>query len=148
MGDRITPKREEGVATMSAGEAELQEPRITFLATLPEVMRHIERLRIKNIIPGVVKRIHDWLDKDSSGNHVFTDLETNGEETLLFACAAFRGLIVDFGLLVDMNCLINEEDFHGLCGLSERYAQAIAEHHAGGICDCCKERMHREGPAQ
>ena len=28
---------------MSAGEAELQEPRITFLATLPEVMRHIER---------------------------------------------------------------------------------------------------------
>ena len=82
---------------MSAGEAELQEPRITFLATLPEVMRHIERLRIKNIIPGVVKRCHDWLDKDSSGNHVFTDLETNGEETLLFACAAFRGLIVDFG---------------------------------------------------
>jgi hypothetical protein len=47
-----------------------------------------------------------------------------------------------------MNCLINEEDFHGLCGLSERYAQAIAEHHAGGICDCCKERMQREGPAQ
>jgi hypothetical protein len=81
---------------MSAGEAELQEPRITFLATLPEVMRHIERLRIKNIIPGVVKRSHDWLDKDSSGNHVFTDLETNGEETLLFACAAFRGLIVNF----------------------------------------------------
>jgi hypothetical protein len=65
----ITPKREEGGATMSAGEAELKEPRITFLATLPEVMRHIERLRIKNIIPGVVKRSHDWLDKDSSGNH-------------------------------------------------------------------------------
>jgi hypothetical protein len=124
---------------MSAGEAELQEPRITFLATL----------RIKNIIPGVVKRSYGWLDKDSSGNHVFTDLETNGEETLLFACAAFRGLLIaDFGLLVDKNCLINEEDLHGLCGLSERYAQAIAEHHAGGICDCCKERMHREGPAQ
>jgi hypothetical protein len=28
-----------------------------------------------------------------------------------------------------------------------RSAQAIAERHAGGICDCCKERMQREGPA-
>ena len=82
---------------MSAGEAELQEPRITFLATLPEVMRHIERLRIKNIIPGVVKRSHDWLDKDSSGNHVFTDLETNGEETLLFAIVFSRPRLTSSG---------------------------------------------------
>jgi hypothetical protein len=109
-------------------------PNLRFLTNRPEIMAEQRRLGTRNLLSEAIDSIHEYHDRDPDGAHIVTKLDDTDEETLLVGSAVAGNLFFDFGILVELG-RIDEDNLQGLYRISEEFVSRVFASKSGQ-CEC------------
>jgi hypothetical protein len=113
------------------------QPEIEILTTRKEINAAIRRLNIRDLLSEAINQIHFVAERDPTGAHATTAIDTNGKQTLLVGSVFRNGLFADLGILADADGK-DLKVYNTLIEIFEDCAEVISQRMTGScFCDKC-----------
>jgi hypothetical protein len=116
-----------------------------------KVAAEIERLSIRNVLESAIAKMDHWMQAAPNKRHIVTFPDSNGKETFLAVVVDGGGMNRDFFGILAKGDWTEGDRLETLQKYSEGAVSFLYDSDDSDeecLCDNCRQRLERQGPAQ